>query len=79
VEPYYNFAVNEFDQHYFKVTKVAWDKMPGIKKIDGPHKYNKVNQQKKYHLLTLFYNRQLTLREVNLHPLRRHRWQESTI
>ena len=39
--------------------------MPGIKKADGPQKYNKVTQQKKYHLLMLFYKRNLSLREVN--------------
>jgi len=69
----------ELNQHYFKVTQVVWDNMPGIKKADGPHKYNKVNQQKKYHLLTLFYKRGFSLREVILPWRRQPKLRESTI
>jgi len=53
--------------------------MPGIKKAEGPQKYNKVNQQKKYHLLNLFYKQKMPLREVNLFVLRQLKSQESTI
>lgn len=53
--------------------------MPGIKKAEGTHKYNKVNQQKKYHLLNLFYKQSMPLREVNIFVLRQPKWQESTI
>jgi len=30
----------------------------------GPQKYNKVNQQKKFHLLTLIYKERMPIREV---------------
>jgi hypothetical protein len=52
--------------------------MPGIRKDSGPQKYNKVNQQRKFHLLSLFYTHQVPLKEVLLLLLRPPTGQEST-
>jgi hypothetical protein len=41
--------------------------MPGIKRSDTTHKYNKITQQKKFHLLTLFHQRHYSLKKVT-HP-----------
>lgn len=49
------------NQLYFKVP-FRNSAMPGIRKEEGPHKYNKVNQQKKFHLLTLFYKHKMSLK-----------------
>ena len=44
----------------------------------GASRYNKVNQQKKFHLLTLIYKRHLPVREVTPFPCRPHKSLAST-
>lgn len=45
--------------------------MPGKRKEPVSHKYNKVNQQRKFHLLSLYYKHRVPLKEVSLLGYRR--------
>lgn len=52
--------------------------MAGIKREHLNQKYNKINQQKKFHLLTLFHQRNYSLKKVYLASFRRQHKLEST-